>query len=356
VIDRVIRLPAQRFVLNNVDNDRNGPTSLPTITSDITIQGGDATVIGRNEDGPPFRIFQVASSGVLTLEGLTVTKGRAEMPGGTRTANSGGAVYNNGVLTVRRSRLIENTASRDGGAIFNINRGLSSIEESEVSANVSLIGSGGAIYAEQGVVMVQNSVLQSNDVRRRHGGGIYVDTSAQLTISRSSLLENRSAVDGGAIYSAGQSTVIASTFYGNIAAFSGGGVYVSDAMSIIDSTIAGNRTTDFSDGGGGMGTSLAGIITVSNALLFNPGGGGDCSVPIRLSVPARSYGRCRGFTVPFVSLPSPADNGGPTPTIALPPTSRAVDNGTECLPTDQRGFPRPRPDGGECDVGAFEIQ
>ncbi|HEX9798067.1 MAG TPA: CSLREA domain-containing protein [Anaerolineales bacterium] len=49
-----------------------------------------------------------------------------------------------------------------------------------------------------------------------------------------------------------------------------------------------------------------------------------------------------------------ADNGGPTPTMALQSTSPAVDTGgATCLATDQRGYGRPG--GSACDIGAFEL-
>ena len=49
-----------------------------------------------------------------------------------------------------------------------------------------------------------------------------------------------------------------------------------------------------------------------------------------------------------------ADNGGPTSTHALQPTSPAIDaaDGAACPATDQRGVARPQ--GAGCDVGAFE--
>src|SRR6185312_15993432 len=58
------------------------------------------------------------------------------------------------------------------------------------------------------------------------------------------------------------------------------------------------------------------------------------------------------------------NNGGPspTPTQALPVGSPAVDAGS-CtnslggpLTMDQRGVARPQPAGGQCDIGAFELQ
>jgi hypothetical protein len=55
-------------------------------------------------------------------------------------------------------------------------------------------------------------------------------------------------------------------------------------------------------------------------------------------------------------VPVLADNGGPTLSVALVPGSPALDMVpfSGCLPEDQRGFPRPG--GGACDAGAFELQ
>jgi hypothetical protein len=53
-------------------------------------------------------------------------------------------------------------------------------------------------------------------------------------------------------------------------------------------------------------------------------------------------------------------NGGPTPTLALLPGSPAIDAGlnSNCVRTDQRGYPRPVDGNGDhqpvCDIGAYE--
>jgi len=56
-----------------------------------------------------------------------------------------------------------------------------------------------------------------------------------------------------------------------------------------------------------------------------------------------------------------ADNGGPTPTLALAVGSPAIDaGGDECLATDQRGVARPQDGDGDdvarCDIGAYEYE
>jgi hypothetical protein len=68
-----------------------------------------------------------------------------------------------------------------------------------------------------------------------------------------------------------------------------------------------------------------------------------------------------GFTLPSSHnsvdplLGPLADNGGLTPTMALLPSSPAIDAGdsSACLPMDQRGVARPM--GVACDIGAFEL-
>jgi len=53
-----------------------GPTGLPVITSQITIEGNNST-IERDSSAPDFRIFAVSSTGDLTLQETTVSGGVA---------------------------------------------------------------------------------------------------------------------------------------------------------------------------------------------------------------------------------------------------------------------------------------
>ncbi len=79
------------------NNNTDGPNGLPSITSQITIEGAGHTVQRSNASGTPnFRIFHVASSGDLTLNNTIVT-------GGSSGDNKGGAIYNNGTMTVSNS-------------------------------------------------------------------------------------------------------------------------------------------------------------------------------------------------------------------------------------------------------------
>ena len=86
---------------------------------------------------------------------------------------------------------------------------------------------------------------------------------------------------------------------------------------------------------------------------FAPGDG-----HVNLSFPTSS---CPGIVADPLLGPLQA-NGGLTETMAIAPSSPAIDKivpGTPkgaagCTPTDQRGIIRPQPAGGKCDIGAYE--
>jgi CSLREA domain-containing protein len=126
------------------------------------------------------------------------------------------------------------------------------------------------------------------------------------------------------------------------------------AASLTNVTIEGNELT-------GLGTSD--IIDVTNTIIAN-NGGGDCDLsfasPTSLGHNLVSDGSCGFAASGDLSNTSPQlgplqDNGGPTPTMALAPTSPAVDGGDDAAdpPTDQRGVRRPH--GLRGDIGAFEL-
>ena len=75
---------------------------------------------------------------------------------------------------------------------------------------------------------------------------------------------------------------------------------------------------------------------------------------------ADRYGRAKTLAAALIGLGPLANNGGPTPTIALLPGSLAIDHGDDAviinpltrLTTDQRGLSRRA--GAHVDIGAFE--
>jgi hypothetical protein len=77
-----------------------GSNGLPEITTRITINGSRTTIAGNDST---FRVFMVASTGNLTLQGLTLTGGS--------TSALGGAIFNlQGTLTVNRCVVTGNSS------------------------------------------------------------------------------------------------------------------------------------------------------------------------------------------------------------------------------------------------------
>jgi hypothetical protein len=100
-------------------------------------------------------------------------------------------------------------------------------------------------------------------------------------------------------------------------------------------------------------------------MLISNNTGGDCNGTISfLGRSLDSDTTCAQIAAGGVTTADPllgalAENGGATPTHALPEESPAIDAGV-CSSTDiaidQRGEPRPGSGSSRCDVGAFEAQ
>ena len=127
------------YILVARDNAFNG---LPVITSDITINGSGATIT-RASSAPSFRILAVSSAGILTLNRLTVSGGLADAdcPNPFPTI-CGGGIASRGTLTVKASRLLDNTATGSvagfgplGGAVAIAPEATVTLTDSEVSGN-----------------------------------------------------------------------------------------------------------------------------------------------------------------------------------------------------------------------------
>jgi len=222
-----------------------------------------------------------------------------------------------------------NSSNRSGGGIFNY-YGTLMVASSTLSANNTDYG-GGGIYNYFGTLTVTNSTF-SNNTASTFGGGIdnYAGT---LSVTNSTFFSN-SAPGGGGISNSWSSTLMVtnSTFSGN-SADNGGGIlnrYATNSLTLVHTILANTL-------GGGDCRNDGGTIVadVNNLIEANDG----CGTPVSTSDPA---------------LGTLQDNGGPTKTMAITPSSPAYNAGdnTSCPATDQRGVARPQ--FGICDIGAYE--
>ena len=210
-----------------------------TINKDITIDGKGHTIDAKNLG----RIFSIGEGFTVTLTNATLINGKA---------TEGGAIYNDGSLTLSDVKLSDNAADSYGGAVFN-----------------------------NGHLVVGNSVFDSNDVLNRGsasvdygGAAIYNWYDGVLTVSGSNFTNNiKNYKNGdrlvGAVATIGDATISDSCFVNNAGRW-GGAISASGYLIAGDDvntlTVSGST---FKENGGlyGAGIFVAGSdFTVSDCV------------------------------------------------------------------------------------------
>ena len=305
----------------------------PPATGNLEIDG-DLTLIGDGaastiiDGGGVGGIFYVPGGATATIQNVTLRNGRS--PG------AGGAVRNNGNLTLQRTVLTGNSSIAGsagagfGGAILSdgIDSSLT-LTDSAVSANSAQGGGGG--MAIGGSFVLANVTLSGNSSTQDFGGGLYFFSDAKGTANNLTVTSNSAALKGGGVF------IETSAFIGI-------------APKITNSILASNTAPSDPD--------CSGAFSSGYDLIGNAGGATTgCLGPAAAKHDV--VGTSASPIDPKLALP--ANNGGPTPTSALLTGSPALDAGNPAAPgsgsgaceaTDQRGAQRPG--GVRCDIGAFE--
>jgi len=402
-------------VNNGSESDANG---LPVITTDLTINGF-GSAIQRDGAAPRFRIFQVNSGAILTLNDVIISGGHStdDLSG---DGGNGGGIKNSGTLNLIGSTVSGNTTGSggSGGGIYNSPTGTLIVTTSTLSDNRVFGGTGGAIH-NAGSLLVSDSFL-SHNVAIGGGGGIY-HNGDRLTVTNSTLAGNEAGGSGGGIFNNGSSFIVSnSTFSGNSAGFFGGGIVIgsvdhadvtnstfadnlahlgggianlSSTLTIINSTFAGNRASlrELPGSASGGGIHNSGTLTIINSTLsgnsaVNSGGGissiigtstfrntivanniapsgANCSVAVGDGGGNLDNGTSCGFTDSTSKNNVSAgldpgglqDNGGPNKTIALLAGSLAIDMAVDENCPSTDQRGMMRPSGAHCDIGAYEF-
>jgi hypothetical protein len=298
----------------------------------------------------------------ITISGLTIS-------GGSAVGRPGGGIENHTAnLTVSKDVITGNSSDENGGGIYSdASPGNLTVIDSTVSGNTASPTNnayGGGIFAA-GEAKIQGSAIFDNNAR--DGGGVYStsDDPNNLTIQRSTIANNHAVNDdgGGVWFCCGESgeklTIQGSTITGNTSLTQGGGlnIYIGDITyprpEIDNTIISGNSSTNFPEEGDFRSDYPA---DVAFSLITNLGNG-----QVTETVPGSNLIGANPQLGPL------QNNGGPSPTQALPATSPAVDKGAAFgLGSDQRGVLRPinfpsianSPAAGAdgSDIGAFELQ
>ena len=242
-------------------------SSVKTINTAVAIEGGGQAILsGQNST----RLFNISNLGSLTLTNITVRNGNG-------SGGDGGAIYNQGSLTVDNSKFLYNTTdlTKSGGAIVSYGP-LTIQNNSEFAYNEA--GGGGAVYPRWGAALTQisNSSFHHNhasSLSAGYGGALLAWDGPQVTISGSTFDQNRAECDGGAIFILVNSalTMSGSQLTSNVAQRYGGAVFIQGSAYIQNTVIAWNYALDHGGGIGNEGTATL----ISNVLKNNESYGGN---------------------------------------------------------------------------------
>jgi fibronectin-binding autotransporter adhesin len=187
----------------------------------------------------------IYASGTAVVDGSTVRSNTADQ--------GGGGIYSNGTLTVRESTIGGsgggNLATTYGGGIYNAN-GATTLDSTIVTANRAT--NGGGIYNEASLDIQNGSVIGgvgTGNTASIEGGGIYNAAGASTTIDDSSVSTNHASWGGGILNQATldiqNGSVIGGAGAGNTASTAGGGIYgLSGTVTVDGSTVSANTSSD----------------------------------------------------------------------------------------------------------------
>ena len=249
-----------------------------TINKDITIDGKGHTIDAKNLG----RIFSIGEGFTVTLTNATLINGKA---------TEGGAIYNDGSLTLSDVKLSDNAADSYGGAVFNNGHlvvGNSVFDSNDIvnRGSASVDYGGAAIYNwYDGTLTVSGSNFTNNIKNYKNGDNLVgaITTIGNATVSGSNFVNN-SGRWGGAISTAGYLlagddvntlTVSGSTFKENGGLY-GAGIFVAGSDFTVSDCVfdknsafgKGNMTPNNNNGAAivvtDTGKDITGIITDSN--------------------------------------------------------------------------------------------
>lgn len=291
----------------------------------ITGAGAGSSVIDADHVD---RVFAIHAGSALSITGVGIENGDSgdENDFYSLDGGDGGAIYNDGTLSIADSALKDNSSWDDGGAIYSDSGAVSTtVSDSTLDSNnaddpggaieieagpLSLTGDtidnnnaddggaavndegngevtisggemnhntgydgGGALAVEDtGAVSISDETFDANDSNDEDGGAIYASgtSSTALTITNSTFDDNSAQGNcGGAIYTHSYDIAVSgSTFAGNTA-YCGGALYIEGSSStasqmVTNSSFSGNNATS----GGGLDL-IEGDVSVTSSSLYD---------------------------------------------------------------------------------------
>jgi len=272
-------------------------SSTVSINKNITIEGNGHTI---DASSCNCAIFDIGNAANVTINQLVLKNGK-----GKGFPQNGGAIYNLGKLTIKRSSFVGNSVTGNGGAIYNNGK-----------------------LANVGDLTITNSTFHNNEASI--GGGIHNDDGGSVDITNCTFSGNRATGgQGGGIRNENTESGKKITIKNSIIANNTGGT---------NPDIYNNDSTIFFESGG---YNIIGNVGNVTGVFNQPGDqAGDNTTPFEPKL--ASFDTTNNY------YPLESDS----------PALNAIPNGTnDCGGTinqDQRGVTRPQ--GDYCDIGAYETE
>lgn len=366
-----------------------------TVRSNTVTGGNAAAQVQSDASGGTAAGGGIYSLGPLTLTRCTVTNnGATGGKGGDSTIDTGFTNHTGGAV--------------NGGGVFISTGGAATFADSTFSNNTIFGGAGGNVtngqpnggFARGGGLNIDTATVS---IRNCTIGGNLASAGPSANSTNSFITFSSSGGGGGVAISSGSVTLTNCTVADNSVSGGaggngrtdpapggsgqGGGIFNGQTLSLINCTLSGNSAqggpnsngTQIANGeGGGVfqrssnpTISFLNTIVAKNRVI--PGGSGP---DVKGNISSQGHNLIgesdassgwigsdlTGTTVTPLDpqLSALQSNGGPTPTMALLPTSAAINSGDDAvlgsplnLATDQRGYPRLS--GSHVDIGAFEF-
>jgi predicted outer membrane repeat protein len=344
-----------QILSNTAKNGSSGGGGILNGNGSATLSG--ARVVSNTALGRGGGIYSVST---LTLTNTTVRHNRA-------ATGEGGGIFVAGGASLSGGEVSNNSAGDDGGGV-DIESGSVTLNGTRVLSNTAE-SDGGGVY-NGGALNVIDTLFRGNstDAFQSRGGGIY--NQGALTVSGSAFYSNSATSEfsygGGICNDSGTTTIVNCMFSGNYAAGDtmgmGGGIYNQGGTTVMTFTTVVSNTA--SGAGGGINVTSGAVFAKNTLVAHNDATGttaDDCGGSALNSTGHNldSDDTCGLTATSDITSTDPLlgpltyDSG--TWVHPLLEGSPAINAG-ECVPNvttvDQRGVTRP--EGGKCDIGAYE--